>query len=83
VLAAVYLNEYATENWFTRIVNLAVVNLAGVPSIVHGLFGVGAFDPATFVAVPVLLFAVAAVAAWLPARRVSRVAPTEALRSEG
>jgi phosphate transport system permease protein len=43
VLAAVYLNEYATENWFTRIVNLAVVNLAGVPSIVHGLFGVGAF----------------------------------------
>ena len=43
VLAAVYLNEYATENWFTRIVHLAVVNLAGVPSIVHGLFGVGAF----------------------------------------
>ena len=43
VLAAVYLNEYATENWFTRVVNLAVVNLAGVPSIVHGLFGVGAF----------------------------------------
>ncbi len=43
VLAAVYLNEYAKETWFTRIVNLAVVNLAGVPSIVHGLFGVGAF----------------------------------------
>ncbi len=43
VLAAVYLNEYARENWFTRIVNLAVVNLAGVPSIVHALFGVGAF----------------------------------------
>jgi phosphate transport system permease protein len=43
VLAAVYLNEYARDNWFTRIVNLAVVNLAGVPSIVHGLFGVGAF----------------------------------------
>lgn len=39
VLAAVYLNEYARDNWFTRIVNLAVVNLAGVPSIVHGLFG--------------------------------------------
>ena len=30
-------------NWFLRIINLAVVNLAGVPSIVHGLFGVGAF----------------------------------------
>ena len=43
VLAAVYLNEYAKDNWFTRIVNLAVVNLAGVPSIVHGLFGLGAF----------------------------------------
>lgn len=43
VLAAVYLNEYAKENWFTRIVNLAVVNLAGVPSIVHALFGLGAF----------------------------------------
>jgi len=43
VLAAVYLNEYARETWFTRTVNLAVVNLAGVPSIVHGLFGVGAF----------------------------------------
>ena len=43
VFSAVYLNEYAKENWFTRIVNLAVVNLAGVPSIVHALFGVGAF----------------------------------------
>lgn len=43
VLAAVYLNEYARESWFTRIINLAVVNLAGVPSIVHALFGLGAF----------------------------------------
>jgi phosphate transport system permease protein len=43
VLAGVYLNEYAGENWLTRIVNMAVVNLAGVPSIVHALFGVGAF----------------------------------------
>jgi phosphate transport system permease protein len=43
VLAAVYLNEYAKDNWFTRVVNLAVVNLAGVPSIVHALFGLGAF----------------------------------------
>lgn len=43
VLAAVYLNEYARENWYTRIINLAVVNLAGVPSIVHALFGLGAF----------------------------------------
>lgn len=43
VLAGVYLNEYARDNWLTRIINMAVVNLAGVPSIVHGLFGVGAF----------------------------------------
>lgn len=43
IAAAIYLNEYARDNWFTRMINLAVVNLAGVPSIVHGLFGVGAF----------------------------------------
>ena len=43
VLAAVYLNEYAKENWFNRVINLAVINLAGVPSIVHALFGLGAF----------------------------------------
>jgi phosphate transport system permease protein len=43
VLAGVYLNEYARDNWATRSVNLAVMNLAGVPSIVHALFGVGAF----------------------------------------
>jgi phosphate transport system permease protein len=43
ILAAVYLNEYARESWRTRVINLAVVNLAGVPSIVHALFGLGAF----------------------------------------
>jgi phosphate transport system permease protein len=43
VAAAIYLSEYAGNNWFTRIINLAVINLAGVPSIVHALFGVGAF----------------------------------------
>jgi phosphate transport system permease protein len=43
VAAAIYLSEYAPENWFTRIINLAIINLAGVPSIVHALFGVGAF----------------------------------------
>jgi phosphate transport system permease protein len=43
ILAAVYLNEYARENWFNRVINLAVINLAGVPSIVHALFGLGAF----------------------------------------
>ena len=43
VLAGIYLNEYARQTWTTRVVNLAVVNLAGVPSIVHALFGVGMF----------------------------------------
>ncbi len=43
VLAGIYLNEYAPNNWFTRIVNMAVTSLAGVPSIVHALFGLGAF----------------------------------------
>lgn len=43
VAAAIYLSEYAADNWFTRSINLAIINLAGVPSIVHALFGVGAF----------------------------------------
>lgn len=43
VMAGIYLNEYAKDNWFNRIVHLAVINLAGVPSIVHALFGLGAF----------------------------------------
>jgi putative ABC transport system permease protein len=45
------------------------------------LFGVKAHDPATFVMVPVVLIAVALVAAWLPARRASRLAPVDALRT--
>ncbi len=43
ILAGIYLNEYAGDNWLTRMIQLAIVNLAGVPSIVHALFGVGAF----------------------------------------
>jgi phosphate transport system permease protein len=43
VAAALYLSEYAPDNWLTRMINLAIINLAGVPSIVHALFGVGAF----------------------------------------
>ncbi len=41
--AAIYLAEYASENRLTRYVRLAIVNLAGIPSIVYGLFGLGAF----------------------------------------
>ena len=43
IAAALYLSEYASDNWLTRLINLAIINLAGVPSIVHALFGVGAF----------------------------------------
>lgn len=43
IAAAIYLSEYARDNWLTRVINTAIVNLAGVPSIVHALFGVGAF----------------------------------------
>ncbi len=43
VCAAIYLNEYARDNLLTRIINLAIVNLAGVPSVVYGLFGLGIF----------------------------------------
>lgn len=43
VLAAIYLSEYAVDGRVTRIIRLAILNLAGVPSIVHALFGLGAF----------------------------------------
>jgi len=43
VLAGIYLTEYARNNQLTRIINLAIINLAGVPSIVFGLFGLGVF----------------------------------------
>lgn len=43
VLAAIYLSEYARDNSLTRIIKLAIVNLAGVPSVVYGLFGLSLF----------------------------------------
>lgn len=43
VLCAVYLSEYARKGLFLRLVNLTIVNLAGVPSIVYGLFGAALF----------------------------------------
>ena len=43
VVAAVYLREYAKQGLFTRIIRIAVNNLAGVPSIVYGVFGLGFF----------------------------------------
>ena len=43
VMAAIYLTEYAKDNALTRLVKLAIINLAGVPSVVYGLFGLGIF----------------------------------------
>ncbi|WP_066015893.1 phosphate ABC transporter permease PstA [Endozoicomonas atrinae] len=43
VIAAVYLREYASQGWMTRAIRVAVNNLAGVPSIVYGVFGLGFF----------------------------------------
>ena len=58
VLSAIYLSEYATEGPFIRFLRLAIVNLAGVPSIVFGLFGFGMF-------VIALDFGVSLLAGWL------------------
>jgi phosphate transport system permease protein len=41
--AAIYLSEYARDTWFTRAIRLAIINLAGIPSVVYGLFGLGLF----------------------------------------
>ena len=43
VIAAVYLREYAKQGFITRAIRIAVNNLAGVPSIVYGVFGLGFF----------------------------------------
>lgn len=41
--SAIYLSEYARDNFFTRSIRLAIINLAGIPSVVYGLFGLGLF----------------------------------------
>ena len=41
--AAIYLAEYARDTWPTRFIRLAIINLAGIPSVVYGLFGLGLF----------------------------------------
>ena len=43
VAIAIYLSEYARDNNFTRAIRLAIINLAGIPSVVYGLFGLGLF----------------------------------------
>lgn len=58
VLSAIYLSEYASDGRFIRFLRLSIVNLAGVPSIVFGLFGFGLF-------VVALDFGVSLLAGWL------------------
>lgn len=41
--AAIYLSEYAPDNRWTRVIRIAIINLAGIPSVVYGLFGLGMF----------------------------------------
>lgn len=43
ILVAVYLHEYAKRRWLTHLIHIAVINLAGIPSIVYGVFGLGFF----------------------------------------
>jgi phosphate transport system permease protein len=43
IAAAIYLSEYAKDNQTTRLIRLAIINLAGIPSVVYGLFGLGLF----------------------------------------
>lgn len=43
IFTGVYLVEYAKDNFLTRIINLTIINLAGIPSIIYGLFGMALF----------------------------------------
>jgi phosphate transport system permease protein len=43
IAAAIYLAEYAPDNRLTRLIRIAMINLAGIPSVVYGLFGLGLF----------------------------------------
>ena len=43
VCSAIYLEEYAKKNWFSEIIELNIYNLAGIPSIIYGLLGLGLF----------------------------------------
>src|SRR3954470_23470198 len=43
VAAGIYLEEYARRNWITDLIEINITNLAGVPSIIYGLLGLGLF----------------------------------------
>ena len=57
VVAAIYLHEYAREGWLVRVVRIAMYNLAGVPSIVFGIFGLGFFVYGVGAGIDALFFA--------------------------
>ena len=84
VAAALYLSEYAPDNLLTRTINLAIINLAGVPSIVHALFGFGAFvlffDMGTSILAASLTLAVMTLPVVIVATRESLQAVPQAFR---
>ena len=62
---------------------IGLVLTAGLAQLIaHFLYGVSGMDPITFLGVPAVMAAVAFLAAFLPARRASRVDPVKALRAE-
>ena len=43
VATAIYLSEYARDTWYTRLMRISITNLAGVPAVIYGVFGLGFF----------------------------------------
>jgi phosphate transport system permease protein len=76
--AALYLEEYAPQNWFTSFIQLNIANLAGVPSIVYGILGLGLFVRAMSLGRSILAGALTMTLLILP---VIIIASREAIRS--
>ena len=76
--AALYLEEYAPQNWFTSFIQLNIANLAGVPSIVYGILGLGLFVEALALGRSILAGALTMTLLILP---VIIIASREAIRS--
>lgn len=76
--AALYLEEYAPQNWFTSFIQLNIANLAGVPSIVYGILGLGLFVEALALGRSILAGALTLTLLILP---VIIIASREAIRS--
>ena len=82
---ALILRMVVSQGMVVALIGVAI-GLGGAFMLTHLmktlLFGVNAYDPLTFVAIPVLLAGIALLASWLPARRAARIDPTISLRSE-